>query len=311
VIATMRVGDDRVKKVTAQQMHQKFDLTTFDDGEIIKDYALCLSSMTTHLTTLSEEVKDGEIVVKMIRPLPPHVKQITIVIKTLLDVSTMSTVDLTGQLKEAFEEAPTSLQQDGKLYLTEEEWDTRRKKREAENHSDSGARGGGTGKGRGRGQDCSRGGSSSSGSSRKPTGDECRCYGKMVHWARECCSKSKKEQAHVTQDEDEASLMLVSATLIHSEVISSSAEVEFHKEKVFAHLDKEKERDVGTWVLDTRVTNHISRCRVAFMKIDTAVLSTMCSSDDSVARIEGCGTQRSCARTASPGPSTGSTSSLV
>jgi hypothetical protein len=53
------------------------------------------------------------------------------------------------EAEEAFEEAPTSLQQDGKLYVIEEEWDARRKKREAENHSDSGARGGGTGKGRG------------------------------------------------------------------------------------------------------------------------------------------------------------------
>jgi hypothetical protein len=42
----------------------------------------------------------------------------------------MSVADLIGRLKETeevFEEAPTSLQQDGKLYLTEEEWDARRK----------------------------------------------------------------------------------------------------------------------------------------------------------------------------------------
>jgi hypothetical protein len=77
------------------------------------------------------------------------------------------------EAEEAFEEAPTSLQQDGKLYVIEEEWDARRKKREAENHSDSGARGGGTGKGRG--------------------------------------------VAGVAQDEEEASLMLVMATLIHPE----------------------------------------------------------------------------------------------
>jgi hypothetical protein len=43
------------------------------------------------------------------------------VIKTLLNVSTMSVADLAGRLKEAFQEAPTLLQQDGKLYLTEEE----------------------------------------------------------------------------------------------------------------------------------------------------------------------------------------------
>jgi hypothetical protein len=111
-ITTMRVGDDRVKKATVQQLRQKFDLTTFDDGEIIEDYALRLSSMAAHLATLGEEVKDGEIVIKMLRSLPPHFKQIRIAIKTLLDVSTMSVAGLTGQLKdmeEVFEEAPTSL----------------------------------------------------------------------------------------------------------------------------------------------------------------------------------------------------------
>jgi hypothetical protein len=63
----------------------------------------------------------------------------------------------------------------------------------------------------------SRGDYSSSGSSSKLISDECRCCGKVGHWARECCSKPRKEQAHVTQDEEEASLMLTTATLIHLE----------------------------------------------------------------------------------------------
>jgi hypothetical protein len=112
----------------------------------------------------------------------------------------------------------------------------------------------------------------------------------MGHWAHECHSKPKKEQAHVAQDEEEASLMLASATLIRPEVISSSAEVEIHEEKVFAHLDKEKERDTGTWVLDTGATNHMSGCWEAFTKIDTTVLGTVRFGDDSVAWIEGRGT---------------------
>jgi hypothetical protein len=33
-IATMRVGDDRMKKVTTQQLCQKFDLSTFDNCEM-------------------------------------------------------------------------------------------------------------------------------------------------------------------------------------------------------------------------------------------------------------------------------------
>jgi hypothetical protein len=198
VIVTLRVGDDCVKKATSQQLRQKFNLAMFDDGETVEDYALRLSGMAAHLATLGEEVKDGEIIAKMLRSLPPRFKQITITIKTLLGASTMSVTDLTGRLKvaeEAFVEAPTSLQQDGKLYLTEEEWDVQRKKCEVENHSGSCARGGGTGKGCGRG--CGRGGSSSSGSSSKPTDDECQRCSKMEHWGHKCHSKPKKEHAFV------------------------------------------------------------------------------------------------------------------
>jgi hypothetical protein len=84
--------------------------------------------------------------------------------------------------------------------------------------------------------------------------------------------------------------MLALSTLIRPEVISSSAEVEIHEEKVFIHLDEEKERDVGTWVLDTGATNHISECRAAFTKINMAVLGTVHFGDDSVVWIEGRGT---------------------
>jgi hypothetical protein len=94
-IVTMRVGDDRVKKATTQQMRRKFDLATFDNGETIEDYTLRLSGMAVHLTTLGEEMKDDEIIVKMLQSLPLRFKQIMIVIKTLLDVSTTSIADLT------------------------------------------------------------------------------------------------------------------------------------------------------------------------------------------------------------------------
>jgi hypothetical protein len=111
----------------------------------------------------------------------------------------------------------------------------------------------------------------------------------MGHWELKCHSKPKKEQVHIMQDEEEALLTLTLSTLIRPEVISSSAEVEIHEEKVFADLDEEKERNAGTWVLDTGKTNYMSGCQVAFMKIDMAVLGTMCFGDDSVVRIEGRG----------------------
>jgi hypothetical protein len=69
--------------------------------------------MAAHLATLGEQMKDGEIIAKMLQSLPPRFKQTMITIKTLLDVSTMSVADLIRRLKEVkevFEEPLTSLQ---------------------------------------------------------------------------------------------------------------------------------------------------------------------------------------------------------
>jgi hypothetical protein len=172
-IMTMRIHDNRMKKAMMQQVHWKFDLTTFDDGETIEEYTRRLSGMAADLDMLGEVVKDGKIIVKMLRYRPPHFKHITIVIKRLLIVSTMSVADLIRWLKEVgetFREAPTSLQQDRNLYLTDEEWDAQRKKREAENHS-----------GAVQAKVVGVVALHRAGSSNKPTNNECRHCGKMGH----------------------------------------------------------------------------------------------------------------------------------
>jgi hypothetical protein len=74
VITTMRIGDDRVKKVTTQQLRWKYDLTAFKDGETVEDYALCLNGMAVHLAMLNEVVKEGVIITKILCTLLPRFK---------------------------------------------------------------------------------------------------------------------------------------------------------------------------------------------------------------------------------------------
>ncbi|CAA7393944.1 unnamed protein product [Spirodela intermedia] len=220
-IATMRIGDDRVKKTSAQNLRRQFDSATFKEGESVEDYALRLNSMASTLTTLGDKVEETQVVEKIIRSVPQRFRQIVVAITMLLDVSTLTVADLMGRLKvaeDAFEEPTSAMHHDGKLHLTEEEWDARRRKRDNEKTGGGGSSSvthrvkHGRGRGRGRGSDKGSSSGGLTGNSGRPRGDECRRCGKLGHWARECRSKPKKEQAHVVQNEEEASLLLVKST---------------------------------------------------------------------------------------------------
>jgi hypothetical protein len=75
-------------------------------------------------------------------------------------------------VEEAFKEALTSLQHDGKLFLTEDEWDARRKNREWKTCIGINARADNMGKGWL--HCCGHDGSSMGGSLNEPTSIECR-----------------------------------------------------------------------------------------------------------------------------------------
>ena len=221
----MRIGDDRVRKTSAQNLRRQFDSATFKDGESIEDYALHLNNMASTLTTLGDTVGETKVVEKIIRSVPQRFRQIVVAITMLLDVSTLTVADLTGRLKaaeDAFEPPPSTIHHDDKLYLIEEEWDVRGKKHDAEKTSGGSsimAHRGGRKRGRGRGRGSDKGSSSS-----RPSGDECRKCGKLGHWARDCRSKSKKEQAHIVKEEEEASLLLIKSEIdMPTELLLASA----------------------------------------------------------------------------------------
>jgi hypothetical protein len=217
----------------------------------VEDFALRLNGMVATLATLGEVVEEYVVVEKILRCMPPCLKQIALAITTLLDGRSLTVASLLGRLKaakEAFEEPSSTLQQDNKLYLTEEEWDARHAWRDSKKQNSSGSDGsvrngghggGDHGLGRGRGRGHRNGGHG------PQKTDECWRCSKLGHWAREWQSKPKKEQAHTVQDE-ETSLMMARGTLFQSPVVKSEGDVavaasgsdvvavvDIHEEKVF------------------------------------------------------------------------------
>jgi hypothetical protein len=178
--------------------------------------------MVATLATLREIVEEKKVVKKILRPVPPRLKQIALAIAMLLDVESLTVVNLAGRLKaaeEAFEEPQFALQQDGKLYLTEEEWDARHVRRDVEKQRSGGSGGfGGSSSPAGRGgrgsgdRSRDRGRGRGNGGRGPQKNDECRRCGKLGHWARECKSKPKREQANAVHEE-EASLMVAKVTI--------------------------------------------------------------------------------------------------
>jgi hypothetical protein len=74
-IATMRVGDDRVKKASVQQLRSQFNRAAFRNGESVEDFILRLNIMVATLTTLDEMVEEHVVVEKVLRCVPPRLKQ--------------------------------------------------------------------------------------------------------------------------------------------------------------------------------------------------------------------------------------------
>lgn len=163
-----------------------------------------------------------------------------------------------------------------------------------------------------RGRSCTRdsghrGGSSSSSRTRSPPSPCLRCT-KTGHWAWDCPTKPKKEQAHLAQGEEDEPTLLMAHAFVSSALASASSparssrsvvnaasdplcqQVHLDEGRVFAQLGPRTDQDPELWVLDTGATNHMTSIRGVFSELDSAITGTVRFGDGSVVEIEGCDT---------------------
>jgi hypothetical protein len=318
-IKTLRIGDARRRKATAQNLRTEYETITLSDGEPIEDFAHRLNRIVQRLEVLGDPEPEAKVVAKYLRVARPKYKQLIISMESFVDISTLTIKEVTDTLRAADEvdtlpPPPSPQVSGGKLLLTEEQWLDRYKQKDGDSGrggANSGGRGKRRGKPRGRGGKGTPKGRNYSG--RASQDDECRRCGKKGHWAKDCRGKLKvKEEAYATQ-EDKATLMFAYGTMDESgpavELPNSTplplvldagvddslappppTRVEIVEAKVFAAIDVPEDRDLKRWVLDTGATNHMTGFRDAFSDLDTGIVGTVRFGDGSVIRIKGRGT---------------------
>ncbi|WVZ98284.1 hypothetical protein U9M48_043746 [Paspalum notatum var. saurae] len=194
----MRIGDDHVRKSSAQRVRRQYEELALRDGEGVEDFALRLTNIVSQLATLGDPEDPIKVVEKYLRIARKRYKQIVVSMETLLDISTLSIEEVTGRIMASEDDVEQPPKQDaGKLYLTQEQWLERYKQKEQESNPS----GGGSSsrgkrrppKGKSRGGETSETRDKSAPSAHNP--DKCRYCGKIGHWAKECRSKKRDEQA--------------------------------------------------------------------------------------------------------------------
>ncbi|XP_058003613.1 uncharacterized protein LOC131180039 [Hevea brasiliensis] len=217
MLKMMNQGADKVKEVRSQTLWREFEALRMGDFENVDDFSGKLTIIVNKLRNLGNTVEEERVVKKLLRSVSSKFLQIVSAIEEFSDLTTKSVEEVIGSLK-AHEERLLSCggKSDETLLLTRTEWKAREEATKNKKASANSREGRSGGRGRGRGRHCgesSRGGDDESKPQKKKFDkSKIKCYGcgKMGHFASECLSKEKDEQANLTETEEvESALLLI------------------------------------------------------------------------------------------------------
>jgi hypothetical protein len=103
-VKSMRVGADRVKEISAQNLLREFENIGFKEGETVEDFGMRITNLVATLKSLGETIPDPQVVKKFMRVLPSHFSQVVVSIEMFCDMKELTVEDLVGWLRAAEEQ---------------------------------------------------------------------------------------------------------------------------------------------------------------------------------------------------------------
>jgi hypothetical protein len=100
---SMRVGVDRVKEISAQNLLREFENIGFKEREMVEDFGMRITNLVATLKSLGETIPDPRVVKKFLHVLPSHFSQVAVSIKMFCDMKELIVKDLVGRLRAAEE----------------------------------------------------------------------------------------------------------------------------------------------------------------------------------------------------------------
>ncbi|KAF2322074.1 hypothetical protein GH714_006270 [Hevea brasiliensis] len=309
MLKTMNQGADKVKEVRTQTLWREFEALRMSDSENVDDFSGKLTIIVNKLRSLGNTVEDEKVVKKLLRSVSSKFLQIASTIEEFSDLTTKSIEEVIGSLK-AHEERLLSCggRSDETVLLTRAEWKAREeaKKNKGKSKETTSSRGG-RGRGRGRGRNSGshqRKEEEPQQQRKKFDKSKIKCYGcgKMGHFASECSSKEKEEQANLTErDDEEQSLLMIETCELNGQ---SYGQIYFEEPSLMM-IDAVELNGVqgeayvaatsgclmkgAGWYLDTGATNHMTGDKHCFVEIDDSICGKVKFGDGSVIDIQGFG----------------------
>ena len=75
-VRNLRIGDERARDASAQQLRREFRNLTFKEGETVNEFGIRITALATNLRSLGDNITDAEVVKKLLQVVPERLTKL-------------------------------------------------------------------------------------------------------------------------------------------------------------------------------------------------------------------------------------------